>query len=306
MLQVTMPQRWRQSVVIHVYNSTSSLKTISLTAMGPTVPLPGGDIEATIGAEYRIQGIETVTANPGSSPITSGQLSRDIRSAFAELRVPIIGESNELGFARRLELSMGARREDYSDIGSATVPKVGLYWSVSKNWNFRSTWTKSFRPPTLPDLVAKNSYIVPSPPLIDPSSPTGVTTALARSGTNTDLRPETARSWTLGTDMEFSSVPGLSASLTYFNINYSSRIDSAQFGHDVLTLPNFSWLVTRNITAAELDAVCATGVYQGPGTCQASSATVIIDNRLRNIAVLRTDGIDLIGRYAFENRCRQI
>jgi outer membrane receptor protein involved in Fe transport len=283
------------------YNSSSSLRTISLTGMGPTVSLPGGDIEATIGAEYRIQDIETVAALPGTSPITSGRLSRDVRSTFAELRIPIIGESNELGFTRRLELSLGARREDYSDIGGATIPKIGLYWSLSRNWNFRSTWTRSFRPPNLTDMVAKNSYSYVST-LNDPFSPTGMTTVLARYGTNTDLRPETARSWTLGTDMEFNSIPGLSVSLTYFNISYSGRIDSAQFGHDVLSLPNFSWLVNRNITAAELNAACTNTVFLGSGTCQTSSATAIIDNRLRNIALLRTDGIDLISRYSLETR----
>jgi iron complex outermembrane receptor protein len=284
-----------------VYNSVSSLRTVSLAAMGPTVSAPGGDIDATIGVEYRIQDIETGIGLPGTSPVTSGKLSRDIRSAFTELRVPVIGENNELGFARRVEISMGARREDYSDIGSETIPKVGLYWSVSKTWSFRSTWTKSFRPPNLTDMVAKNSYSYVST-LSDPSSPTGTTTVLARYGTNTELRPETARSWTLGTDFEFKSVPGLSASLTYFNINYSGRIDNVQLGYDVLSLPNFSWLVNRNITAAELNGACANSVFLGPGSCQTSSATAILDNRLRNIALLRTDGIDLIGRYSFENR----
>jgi iron complex outermembrane receptor protein len=282
-----------------VFNSVSSLRTVSLTAMGPTVSLPGGEIEATIGAEYRVQNIETATAQPGGSTVSSGRLSRDIRSTFAELRVPVIGESNETAFARRLEFSMGARREDYSDIGNATVPKAGLYWSLSRDWSFRSTWTKSFRPPTLTDMVAKDSYSYVSA-LADPTSPTGVTTVLARYGTNTDLRPESARSWTLGTDLEFRSIPGLSVSLTYFNISYSGRIDSVQFGHDVLSLPNFSWLVNRNITAAELNAACTTSVFLGPGTCQTSSATAILDNRLRNIALLRTDGIDLIGRYSFD------
>jgi iron complex outermembrane receptor protein len=283
-----------------ILNSASSLRTVSLTAMGPTISLPGGDIEATVGAEYRTQGIETTTTQPGVNPLATGSLSRNIRSAFAELRVPVIGESNELGFARRLEFSMGARREDYSDIGTATIPKVGLYWSISKNWSFRSTWTKSFRPPSLTDMVAKNSYSYVSA-LNDPSSPTGTTTVLALYGTNTELRPETARTWTLGTDVEFKSVPGLSASLTYFNIDYSSRIDSVEFGRNVLSLPDFSWLVNRNITAAELNAACTNTVFIGPGACQTSSASAILDNRLRNIAVLRTDGIDLIGRYSFEN-----
>jgi outer membrane receptor protein involved in Fe transport len=97
-------------------------------------------------------------------------------------------------------------------------------------------------------------------------------------------------------------MPGLSVSLTYFNISDSGRIDNVQFGRDVLSLPTFSWLVNRNITPAQLTDACSNSVYVGAGTCQASAATAIIDNRLRNIALLKTDGIDLIGRYSFENR----
>jgi iron complex outermembrane receptor protein len=288
---------------VTLYNSVSSLKTVNLSAMGPTLPLPGGDIEASIGAEYRIQDIRTTTNIAGNSTSDTGSLSRDIRSAFAELRIPIIGESNELGFARRLELSMGARREEYSDIGSATVPKLGFYWSLSKDWSFRSTWTKSFRPPNLTDMVASNSY-TNIRTLNDPSSPTGVTTVLLRSGTNTDLKPENARSWTLGTDFALKSVPGLSFSLTYFDIKYSDRIDTAQFGRDVLSLPSFGWLINRNVTNSELNAACSSSVFLGAGMCQASSAGVgaILDNRLRNIALLKTSGIDLIGKYSFENK----
>jgi outer membrane receptor protein involved in Fe transport len=289
------------------YNSVSSLKTVNLSAMGPLLSLPGGDIEASIGTEYRVQAIETTNNVAGNSTADTVSLSRNIRSAFAELRVPIIGESNELGLVRRLEFSMGARHEDYSDIGSATVPKFGLYWSVSKEWNFRSTWTKSFRPPNLTDMVAKNSYSQLLT-LSDPSSPTGSTTVLARFGTNTDLRPENARSWTVGTDLALKSVPGLSFSLTYFNINYSGRIADAQFGPNVLSLPTFGWLFNRNVTAAELTDVCSHSVFVGPGTCQTSAAGVgtIADNRLRNIALLKTDGVDLIGKYSFESKAGKL
>ncbi|MDP9052021.1 MAG: TonB-dependent receptor, partial [Acidobacteriota bacterium] len=285
---------------VRLYDSASSLKTATFTAVGPTLSLPGGDVEATIGVEYRVQNIATTTAEPHASSVGTGSLSRDIRSEFGELRIPLIGEGNEIGLARRLEFSMGARHESYSDIGSATIPKFGLYWSVNRDLSFRSTWTKSFRPPNLTDMVAKNSYSYLLT-LSDPSSPTGMTTALGRFGTNTDLRPETARSWTVGTDLAWQSMPGLSASLTYFNINYSNRIDDAQFGRDVLSLPTFAWLVSRNVSAAELQDACNHSVFNGPGTCQ-SSVSVVIDNRLRNIKLLKTDGVDLTGRYSFENR----
>jgi iron complex outermembrane recepter protein len=92
--------------------------------------------------------------------------------------------------------------------------------------------------------------------------------------------------------------------LTYFDIKYSDRIDTAQFGRDVLSLPSFGWLINRNVTNSELNAACSSSVFLGAGMCQASSAGVgaILDNRLRNIALLKTSGIDLIGKYSFENQ----
>jgi len=125
-----------------VFDSVSSLRTVSLTARGPTLSLPGGDIEASIGTDYRIQSIETQTTYPGLSADNTGRLRRSIAAAFGELRVPLIGESNALGFARRLELSVGARHERYSDIGNASasthsgtsltlVPEVFRYYRVS-------------------------------------------------------------------------------------------------------------------------------------------------------------------------------
>src|SRR5262249_49922696 len=51
-----------------LYQSMSSLKTVGLTARGATLALPAGDIEATVGAEYRIQSLETNAIFPGTDP----------------------------------------------------------------------------------------------------------------------------------------------------------------------------------------------------------------------------------------------
>ena len=277
----------------------STLKTASLGVAGPLGALPGGEIQASLGAEYRLQGI-TVTHVQGSTIDDSGSLGRRIGSAFGELVVPIIGENNELGIARRLELSMGARFEHYSDVGSATSPRLGLRWSLDRNLSFRSTWAKSFRPPNLTDMVAKSSQsgILT---LQDPYSPTGSSTVLAMFGTNTGLQPETARSSTFGVDLTPAFLHSAALSLTYFNVSYAGRITDAQFGPNVLGLSNFNWLVTRNVTSAQLAAACGQTVFLGvPGNCASSGVTVIVDNRLRNIALLKTSGVDVLGKYSFQ------
>jgi iron complex outermembrane recepter protein len=283
----------------NVVDLFSTVKTFSLSAASPAVQLPGGEARVAFGAEYRIQGFDSTSLNPGESADVS-DLNRRITAEFAETRIPLIGANNRLGLARKLELSFGIRHEDYSDVGSTSVPKFGVLWSPGEQMNVRGTWAKSFRPPNLSDLAEKNSssQVIS---LSDPSSPSGSTSVLALFGTNPNLVPESARTWTLGADFLPLSIPGLSFSLNYFDIHYSGRIDRATLGSDVLSDPVDAWLINRTFTAAQLQAACNQTVFIGPaGGCSSSSVGAILDNRLRNISLLETSGIDLVGKYGLD------
>jgi outer membrane receptor protein involved in Fe transport len=136
--------------------------------------------------------------------------------------------------------------------------------------------------------------------LPDATSPTGMTTVLLAAGKNAGLREERATSWTLGTDLTPASVPGLSIAFTYFNTRYTGRIEDATFSPDVLERPEFAWLVNRNVTSAERNDICSRTNFNGaPGSCLNAPIGAIIDNRLHNLALLKTRGIDLLGKYAF-------
>jgi iron complex outermembrane recepter protein len=283
--------------------SKSSVRTAGLNATGPVVALPGGNLELSIGAEYRLQDFSIWTQAPNAAAIDSGELSRNVKSEFVEARVPIIGAGNALPFARRLELSLGGRHEDFSDVGSASVPKLGLLWSINRDWSVRSSWTKSFKPPNLTDLavIGSQSSVEVLP---DPTSSSGFVHALGLFGSNPTLHPETAHSWTVGTDFVVPAIPSLSMSLTYFNITYANRITDAQLTPDVLTQPSLAWLYTRNVTSAQLASACQQTVYLQGATqdCLNSGVSVIVDDRLRNIALLKTNGFDVISKYTTDNR----
>lgn len=285
-----------------VYRLSSNLKTAAITARGTPIGAPGGDVETTHGAEYRIQNFSSIVTLPGLGTDYSGLLSRRIFATFGELRIPLIGEGNAMEFARRVELSLGARHESYSDIGSATVPKVGLLWTVRKELNLRSTWSRSFRPPILTDMTQTGTYseVLQLP---DPAASTGSTNVLLRFGTNPNLQPEKARTWTFGTDFAPRFLPGATFSLTYFNVAYSGRIDQAVLTSTLLSQPNLAWLVNRNFTQAQVADICNHSTFLGaPGGCSSASLGAVIDNRLRNIALLKTNGIDLIGKYSLDSR----
>jgi iron complex outermembrane receptor protein len=98
------------------------------------------------------------------------------------------------------------------------------------------------------------------------------------------------------------AVPGASISLTYFNVAYSGRIDQEDLGFTVLSQPNVAWLVNRNFTQAQINDVCNHSVYLGGAApCLSPSIGAIIDNRLRNIALLKTEGVDVVAKYSFDS-----
>jgi outer membrane receptor protein involved in Fe transport len=284
---------------VALYDLDSSLKTVGVTAAGPVFPLPGGNVQATVGADYRLQSFNDLLSDATpQGGATRDSYDRRVAATFGEFRIPFVGADNALPFVRRLELSLGARYEHYSDVGGVGVPKVGMFWAVSPSLSFRGTWAKSFSPPNLPDLSLKDSLsqLVRLP---DPQSSSGVSTVLARFGTNPYLQPERARTWTLGADFSPPFVPGLSLSLTYFDIRYTGRIDRAQIQPDVLQNPNFAWIVNRNFTAAERNAACTQSIFTGAaGTCLTTPISAILDDRLLNVALLATRGFDASGRYS--------
>src|SRR5690606_21795462 len=47
---------------------------------------------------------------------------------------------------------------------------------------------------------------------------------IGRQGGRLGLKPETAETWSVGIDLHPESLPGLEASLTYYNIDYRNRI----------------------------------------------------------------------------------
>ena len=278
------------------YDLSSELKSFGVTATGPLAGLPAGDILMTTGGEYRDQTLTTGNASP-TQPLETSGLGRRTGAAFAEVRLPLIGSANALPLIRRLELSLGARYEHYSDVGGATVPKFGALYSPLESVSLRTTWARSFRPPNLPDTPQRNSFseLLTLP---DATAASGLTTVLARFGTNPQLVPERAHTWTLGADWTPGPVPGLSLSLTYFDVLYRGRVEQAEISEDVLQQPQFAWLVQRNFTAAERSAACSQSNFLGVAAdCLNAPIGAILDNRLQNIALLETRGMDLMSKY---------
>ena len=193
---------------------------------------------------------------------------------------------------------MAGRYDSYSDAGSTFNPKVGFSWRPSALVKLRGNWGTSFLAPPFfwsnPDQVGDSAIME----VVDPRSATGHTLAFLRWGPDPDLKPETARTWNAGVDLTPPSIPNFSLSLTYFDIDYQGKIqaphpDSWFF---LTQEAQFASLITRNPTRAQIDAVCTKPPLFG-GSCNQPIA-VIIDGRFRNLASLKTRGVDAALDYS--------
>lgn len=283
---------------------TVSVDTVTAIADGSLLEMPAGALKLAIGTDYRDEKLETsgynfapatglrVEDNPGV-----GNPDRQVASLFGELVVPLLGHGADADSAS-LQLSLAARYEDYSDFGSTVDPRVGIAFAPVPDLVVRGSWGTSFRAPRFNEF--SQSANPPSSfalPVADPRSPTDLSLALALTGSDPDLDPETATIWTAGVDLTPSSLAGFTLSATYFHIDYKDKIRlGGEFGDTLFFEDLWSSIITRNPTQAQIDAICARPDFQdvGFGACPFVEApTVILDLRLRNLSAVNVRGVDV-------------
>ncbi len=199
-----------------IYANESRLRSVDLAADGPLMRAPGGDVRLAMGAQSRHEDWTE------EHPIYPARLDRSIAAAYAEVRVPWVTAANARRGLEGLELTVAARYEEYSDVGSSFNPKVGLAWAPLRGLNVRGTWGTSFKAPLLNQMNTAHAYaFVFQEGYRDVS---GMSTVLALHGNGAGLRPEESKNWTAGFDFTPEALQDLSISATYFDIDYDQRI----------------------------------------------------------------------------------
>lgn len=289
-------------------DTNSESRYLEVIADGELFNLPAGGVRAAFGAGYRRDGYELLDHRGLEKPL---DLQRTIRSAFAELNIPLLAD---MPGVRRLSLTAAARYDDYSDFGSTLNPKLGLLWEATEGLSFRTSYGRSYRAPVYQDMQLNNTVVVAKVP--NPSAANGSTVLMMLSNGNPDLGPERAKTWTGGFSFAPPSLPGLKIDANYYHIEYADRIGSG-FGGSFPSLflqstAPYADLLTVNPTpqqiqqARQLGAsglglfVSRVGPYAlTPGTDETSSE-VILDNRFRNNAFTSQRGVDFNVSYDFD------
>jgi outer membrane receptor protein involved in Fe transport len=285
-----------------------------LKADGTLFKLPGGDLRAAIGVDYRSESYEDMTTrmNVVTPGVTSDQT---IRSAFAELYVPLVGEANAMQGMQRLEVSLAGRYDDYSNFGSSFDPQYGLMWEPVTGFRLRGRYGTSYKAPNLVDYSFRSNTAAAITD-IDPASPFGFSYQLQAVGIDAGgLQAQESESTSVGFEFQPPSVEGLAVSIDYYKIEYRNRIANPPQSAGVLLSDPASYanLIIRNPTPDQVNQFIAlANLGQGflafdPFTFAfpylgftPDQVAVILDVRRRNLSVVDTSGLDLSTQYEFK------
>ena len=274
---------------VTLYGGKYSVTSVDGSASGPLFELPGGRAYAAVGfdlrkEEYNFNG-DTRTIQPEIflAPFDNQNAltpkSRTVNALYAELALPII---------KNAELTLAARRDEYSGFGSTTNPKISFRYKPFDQLAFRSSYNTGFRVPSFNQIYngnAQSTFVGNT--LSDPAKcPGGVQNPSVVgceaihpdtvSGGNPDLQPEKAKQYSYGFVYEPSTK--YSFNVDYWHIERSNTI--------------FNFLSDFGVAkmAANYDLFKDRFIRDNTG------AIVLIDGRYGNAGGSITEGVEVGAR----------
>jgi iron complex outermembrane receptor protein len=134
-------------------NEEEVVNEFNLTADGPIVHLPGGDLKAAFGALYTAttysnMGIGTNANANAVLNITQANGTRYVGSTFFEFDIPVFGETFTAPLFKRLNIEVAARYDHYNQFGETWNPKASGDWTLGWGFTLKGSVGTSFRAPS--------------------------------------------------------------------------------------------------------------------------------------------------------------
>jgi len=277
-------------------------------------PWASDGVGVAFGAEYRYESsdlqVDTefatgdLAGQGGPTQNTSG--SYDVYELFGEARVPIV---QDMPWIKALTLELGYRFSDYNLGFTTNTYKVGGDWSPTDDLRFRASYQRAVRAPNVqelfrPSFVQLDGNTDPcagaNPLANDPNATlanclrTGITAAQygnvlenpasqynGFTGGNPHLDPEEADTYSVGLVLTPHWVPGLTASLDWWDIKVSKVIGT--IGADVT--------LQRCLTSG--DPTFCSLIHRAPGTGSLwLTPSGFVSDTNFNLGSIETRGID--------------
>jgi outer membrane receptor protein involved in Fe transport len=199
---------------------------------------PGGNINAdprarpvmANNAALGIRGVPGGAAASGNSveiqfsnvPFARGE--QDVKEAFTEFLIPLLNDRT--GF-QQLNLSAAARWADYSGAGQVQSWKGGLDWAIIDSLRLRTTVSQDVRAATMGEKFDRTGGITPQFTDYGITPTPSPYIATQYSNGTPDIKPEIAKTKTLGFVYQPVDVSGLSVSVDWYQVRVRDNIAQA-------------------------------------------------------------------------------
>lgn len=232
----------------------STLHDFALRGAGSVYSWYAGDISMATGLEYRkteTQGFadHQHVDNPWRKPT---ERNMNAKSAYLEFGIPLISPEMQLPWAKLFDMQIAGRYEEfnidsrtpeykidastgYNSIlkGYSTQPKtkfdaitptLGFRFAPNDQVLFRASYSEGFISPTVSQLAEPTSIQTTSTTLTDPKTGKLISSYNSISGGNSNITPESSKSYNAGIIFTPDLIPDLRLSLDYFHIKKSNNI----------------------------------------------------------------------------------
>jgi iron complex outermembrane receptor protein len=238
-----------------------------------------GPVSVAAGLEYRRES-QKVIADPisqsgqfqfGNTSTFAGDF--DVKESYVETIVPL---ARDMPGVHALDFNAAIRFAQYSTIGDSTTWKFGAVYEPFEGFRIRASRSRDLRAPALYELLsqggAQNLNLVVRG--FSVNIPTNVSIG------NPNLQPEIGNTFTAGVVIEPPQIPGLKASIDYYDI----KIDDA----------------ITTVFPTTIAALCNAGQAQfcNAFTFAPSGAATSLNFATVNAASLGNQGIDFAISYA--------
>jgi outer membrane receptor protein involved in Fe transport len=154
-VQCNSPTTLNYVTGIRAFTSDYWINEKGVTFDGPLFSVPAGQVKAAVGANYTthtffFKVLDSTSAPSLLVPVYTDARHKQVWANFAQVNIPVIGDSNAFPGIRKLDLEGSWRHDQYGDVGGTSNPKVAFNWQVSEDigLTFRGAWGQSFRAPS--------------------------------------------------------------------------------------------------------------------------------------------------------------
>jgi outer membrane receptor protein involved in Fe transport len=228
---------------------------------------------------------------------------RNVTSVFGEVWLPHLDKGGWLPLTQELSADLSGRYDGYDRSGSSWDPRVALRWETSDSLAWHTSFSRSFKSPTLFQLSWNEFAGVVQ--ATNPMSPGTTLNTLLVDGGNRRLTAERSRSVELGFTYKPQAIHDLIIDVSGTDLIYTHRIDElSQDGFAatqvIADAPVLGQLVSLNPSQSQVQQVLATPGLVKTTPIDIDTVAAIANLGFANVGSIHVQAIDATVNYSHD------